>query len=242
MKRLADKVAVLVGVGNGMGRATAMLFASEGAIVVMAARTLESMRETESIIHASGGKCECESADALDPDTLSALFDDVRARHGEPNVVYCGAGLFRAYGVKLADTTDDDLTGMLELNVHAPFNVARVAIPHLVEGGGGSLIFVTASEPGRMISNAAYAATKLAVEGIVKKGARDYKADNVRVNAVLAGMVPHRLHAMPVAPVRRHLATEGTPEDIAYAALYLASDESRWVTGSCLVVDGGLGY
>ncbi len=251
MTRLEGKVAFVTGGGTGIGRACALLFAREGARVAVAGRRREPLDATVAQIRAAGGEA---LAVACDVTARTHVEDAIRAtveRFGRLHVVVNNAG---ALLVGTAEqTSDEDWSRILGTNLTGTFLVSRAALSELRRAGGGAIVNI-ASILGlvSMKDRAAYTASKTGVVGLTRAMALDHAQDGIRVNAVCPSLVEtelvHDLFAKlpdPQAAVRSRIASLplgrlGKPEDVAHMALFLASEESSWLTGAALPLDGGL--
>ncbi len=238
--RLENKVALLVGVGAGMGRATALLFAQEGAEVAVVARHERDIEETASRIESAGGTAVPSTGDASDRADVDRIVGEVADRYGRLDVVYCAPG--GSFDPKRDFDEIDAAHWQYTLNntVNSLYNLAQATRPVMREQGGGAIVSVAASFSVRQAGNPAYGAAKGGIIGLSQSLARELYDDNIRVNCVAAGLFRARLGPGAVSPGPGELARTGHPQDIAYAALYLASQESAWVTGQVLAVDGGV--
>jgi NAD(P)-dependent dehydrogenase (short-subunit alcohol dehydrogenase family) len=246
--RLENKVAIITGSAQGIGKGTAKLFAQEGAKVVVADIDDAKGRETVAEIGAAGGEAAFVHTDVGQEDAIKEMVQFAVARYGKLNVLMNNAYWVQYGSVVELERADWDRS--LDVMVRAIYLGSKYAIPHLIEAGGGSIIN-TASVHGYLAAtrSAAYEAAKAAVINLSRQIAVDFGPQGVRCNAICPGWIitergeealkanPGRLErAVQIYPVRR----AGRPIDIAYGALYLASDESTFVTGSALVIDGGL--
>jgi NAD(P)-dependent dehydrogenase (short-subunit alcohol dehydrogenase family) len=244
--RLESKVALISGGARGMGAVEARLFTSEGAKVVIGDILEEDGRRTEAEINEAGGECLFVRLDVTsEPDWQRAVAAAV-ARFGKLDVLVNNAGIYRTEQVE--ETSVELWEQVLEINAKGVFLGTKHAIPEMRKAGGGAIINISsvAGLVGNHIS-AAYAASKGAVRLFTKSTAIQYAADGIRANSVHPGTIdtPMTAHMLADEQYRQDRMTRtplgrlGRPEDIAYGVLYLASDESSFVTGSELVIDGG---
>jgi NAD(P)-dependent dehydrogenase (short-subunit alcohol dehydrogenase family) len=256
--RLKDKVCLITGAGSGIGRASALAFAAEGAIVAVADIDLGSAQETVARVEASGaGPGEGPQAIALEVDvtdqaSTERMAADVMTAFGRIDVLFNNAGIA---GVGAVHETSLELwERVFAVNARGVFLVARAVVPHMMAAGRGSIINMssTIAEIG-LANRASYAASKGAVLSLTRQMQADYAPHGIRVNALLPGTIHtpfvdrylRESYEDPAAGLeiikRRQLTGElGQPEDVAAAALFLASDESRFVLGSGLFIDGGV--
>ena len=238
--RLRDKVALLCGVGPGMGRATALLFAQEGAKVAVVARRREPLEVTASRIQSQGGEAVALPGDVSVKSNADRIVDDVMRRYGRIDILYCGVGGFFEPSLDFSDVDETRWDQALSNTLNSLYNMSQGVRPVMRGQGGGAIVTIAASFSVRQEGNPAYGATKGGVIGLSQSLAREFYADNIRVNSIAAGLFRARLPEGAVAPAPPALARTGHPQDIAYAALYLASGEAGWVTGQVLAVDGGV--
>lgn len=244
MSMLANKVAIITGASSGIGRATALRFAAEGAAVVLNARGETALSVVVQTIRAHGGEAEAVAGDVALPETHDALVLAAIERFGGLDIAINNAGTVGAMR-PLADLTPSEWQVTVGANLTAAFLGARAQIPALLTRGGGSIVF-TSSFVGTSVGlpgMSAYGAAKAGLMGLVKGIAADYAAQGIRANALLPGGVDTAmagdqaqkdwaagLHAM------KRIAR---PEEIAEAMLFLAGPMSSFVTGSALYADGG---
>ena len=238
--RLHDKVALLAGVGQGMGRATATLFAQEGARVAVNARRAESLRETASRVQSAGGEAQVFPGDVSVKTEANRVVNAVVEQFGRLDILYCGAGGNFEPTRGFSEVDESYWQQTVGNTMTSFYNLARAVQPVMRDGGGGAIVSIVASFSVRQEGNPAYGAAKGGGIGLSNSLAREFYSDNIRVNAIAAGLFRGKPGEGKVTPATGSLARTGHPEDIAYAALYLASDESAWVTGQVLVVDGGV--
>jgi NAD(P)-dependent dehydrogenase (short-subunit alcohol dehydrogenase family) len=252
MGRLDGKVAVITGGASGIGEASARRFVSEGARVVIA----DIHRERgESVAASMGDACRFVTADvsrAADVEAAVAMAVDA---FGRLDVMFNNAGVMGGEG-PIAQASEERWERIIMVNLKGPWLGMRAALPHLIAGGGGSIISTSSHAADMGIpERGAYASSKNGVQGLTRVCAIENARHNVRANCVvpgatLTGMVLggtlERPEAIPDTPeLRAELAAlhalprPGMPEDIANAALFLASDESSFITGQTIVVDGG---
>ena len=245
--RLEGKQVLVSGAGPGMGRATAVLCVQEGAAVAIVARRSEHLEETLEIIRRLGTPAAAASraiqgdvADAVDAQRI--IGEARQTGNGRIDVLYSGGGGFFEPTRPLSDVDADYWRQAIGNTMEGPSNLARVIRPVMRDQGGGSIIFITASESVQRAANVAYGAAKAGVIGLARNLARELWADNIRVNVVEPGLIRGRLgaDANGIQTPEQTLARRGHASDVAHAALYFASDDSAWVTGQILAVDGGV--
>jgi NAD(P)-dependent dehydrogenase (short-subunit alcohol dehydrogenase family) len=252
LRRLAGKAAIVTGAGTGQGRVGAQLFAAEGAGVVVVDIDEGALRETVELIASAGGRAVAVPGDVADPDVHRRAVDAARGVYGGLHVLYCNAGMVaRGPGGDLGLETVSLATWdrILAVNLTGAFLTCRAGIPAIVASGGGSVI-LTASVGalvGQRAHNHAYVASKTALVGLARNLALEYAGKGVRVNCLCPGQIRTAMMAeLYEDPARRAWFEAMTPmgrfgeaREVAAAALFLASDESSFMTGTVLVVDGG---
>ena len=234
--RLSGKIAIVTGAASGIGLAATQLFRREGATVVAA-----DITEAEGVIRVDAGRDE----------DVRHLVDHAVSAHGGLDIVFANAGISGGLG-SIFEQTAEDWAEILRVDLIGPFLAIRYAAPHLKARGGGSII-CTASVAGLRsgAGGAAYSASKAGVINLVQTAAQQLSGTGVRVNAICPGLIETGM-TKPIYDMARDrgkadrlgdlnpLGRGGEPEEIAKAALFLASDESSYVNGQALVVDGGL--
>jgi len=242
--RLEGKVAIVTGADNGIGRATARLFAREGArVVCMDVRESGKLR-IDRLIAEEKGEAAFVQGDVSNRDDWDRVVKTAVGQFGGLDILHGNAGGGSAG--KIHEISESEWGRVIHLNMYGLFYGARAVIPHLLEAGQGSIVF-TASTHGIMgrAGSAAYCATNAAIVNLTREMAIDY-GPGIRVNCVCPGPIATSRFATTsedhkadqIAAVRA-LHRMGQPEEVAYAVLFLASDESSYITGHPLVIDGG---
>ncbi len=250
--RLQDKVCLITGAGKGIGAATAEIFAKEGAIVEMGDVDDVACHETLDRIVRTGGRAFAEHLDVTRESSVQTWKDVVRQRHGRVDVLFNNAGI-SAVG-ELHEVPRKLWDDAMAVNVTGVYLVSQAIIPLMIKQQAGVIINMSSCivHTG-LLRRAVYAATKGAIMAMTKSMQVDYAPYGIRVNALLPGTIYtpfvedylKKSYDDPIAAIeqlkKRQLGNElGTSEDVAFAALYLASDEAKYVMGSGLIVDGGV--
>lgn len=248
--RLAHKVALITGAGGGQGRAAAVLFAQEGAKVVVADVKVEGGEETVRLVRAVGGEAVCHATDVSSAAQVEALVRFTVETYGGLHILYNNAAVLHRKDALVTNLDEEIWDQVIAVNLKGVYLGCKYAIPEMIKAGGGSIIN-TSSLAGLLgVGNVhAYTAAKGGVIALTRTVAIAYAKQHVRCNVICPGavdtpMMAHVLHG--ANPKLREgfergipLGRLGMPEDIASMALYLASDESSWVTGSVFTIDGG---
>ena len=245
--RVAGKVALVSGGARGLGEAQAKLLAAEGAKVAIGDVLEEEGKKVEAAINELGGEAFFMPLDVTQADQWSAIIDETVSRFGKLDVLVNNAGIGGRGG--LEDMTEEEWDEVMAVNAKGVFLGTKLAMPEILKAGGGSIVNISSQMGivGSDTSNPAYQASKAAVHVFTKSIALRYATQGVRVNSVHPGPIdtpmlqagfidPERMQrVMSKVPMGR----VGQPEEIAYGVLFLSSDESSFITGAGLVIDGG---
>jgi NAD(P)-dependent dehydrogenase (short-subunit alcohol dehydrogenase family) len=243
--KLAGKVAFITGFGSGLGQAIALLFAKEGCAVAGTSKTESKGVETVTAVEDGGGRAAFWPGDVADSKRMKTLVEATVNHFGGIDIVVNSAGV-RTNG-SVTEITEEDWDRTLDANLKGAFVVSRLAIPEMIKRGGGVILHIAArsgmlGQAGR----AAYCASKGGLVRLTEAMAMDHAKDRIRVNCICPG--PTRTPMVDTSTpeklaryrTRVPLGRIGEPEDVAYAALYLASDEASFVTAAILPVDSGM--
>lgn len=247
-KRLDGKIALITGAGAGIGRAAACLFAKHGASIGVLDLSMAAAASTVDQIGNDNGQAIAVACDVTSEESVKGAIDDVVRRFGRLDILYNNAGGSGARDGTVADATTEEFWNAMRLNVFGTWLCCRYSLPHLVASGGGTIINTSSivalkGVPGKH----AYAAAKGAIISLTRTMAVEYAPQKIRVNAIapsvtmtdrVKGFLQVSNRSSGLAAM--HMLGMGEPEDIAAGALYLASDDSRLVTGQVLSIDSGV--
>jgi len=257
--RLQGKIAIVTGAGSvgpgwGNGKATAVLFAREGAHVVAVDLKREAVEETVGIIRGEGHRGEPHVADVTQASDVERVVSACIAAHGRIDVLHNNVGIVEVSGV--AATSAESWDRVVDVNLTSMFLTCKAVLPHMERQGKGAIVNISSISGVRWLGvpYVSYAATKAGILGLTQSIALEYAKKGVRANAILPGLMNTPMIVKPLSSVyggsfEKMLEARsaqcptgkmGDAWDVAYAALYLASDEAKYVTGAQLVVDGGL--
>ncbi|MHA0857257.1 SDR family NAD(P)-dependent oxidoreductase [Paenibacillus sp. CMAA1364] len=252
--RLADKIILITGSGSGIGRSTVLLFAREGATVIVNDLNEVKGIETVNDIQASGGKGHFICADVTHPESVLQMVNEIIKKYGHIDVLFNNAGIS---GVgALHEIEPDAWDRVIQVNIRGVYLPSKYVIPHMMTRKSGNIINMSScvAEIG-LARRASYSATKGAILALTKSMQVDYAGYNIRVNALLPGtiltpFVENYLKTSyddpetAIASIKKRQLSEelGSPEDVAQAALFLASDDSKFMMGSPLYIDGGVTF
>jgi NAD(P)-dependent dehydrogenase (short-subunit alcohol dehydrogenase family) len=250
MARLDGKVAVITGAGSGIGRVAASLFAAEGARVVVADVVADHAESTVADITSAGGTAVAVTVDVADERQVAIMVDAAVETYGGLHVLFNNAGIFPEDDGGVLDTPPDTWERVMRVNLKGVWLGCRAAVPAMLESGGGSIVNVASfvALMGAATAQIAYTTSKGGVLAMTRELAVEYARRGIRANSICPGPIETPLMAELLSdPVRRQrrlvhipIGRFGRPDEIAKAALFLASDDASFVTGSALVVDGGI--
>lgn len=248
MSRLSGKVAIVTGASAGIGRATAKLFAKEGAKLVVGARRKEELADLVREIEADGGDAVALAGDVRSEDYAKGLVQLAAEQYGRLDIAFNNAGILGEAG-PTTGVSEAGWNDAIAINLTGSFLAAKHQVSEMLKHGGGSIIFTSTfvgysfAFPGV----AAYAASKSGIIGLTQALAAEYGQQNIRVNAILPGAVDTAMYremnntaeSQAFITNLHALKRVATPEELARSVLYLASDDASFVTGTASLVDGG---
>jgi NAD(P)-dependent dehydrogenase (short-subunit alcohol dehydrogenase family) len=250
MPRLDGKVALITGAGNGMGRVASTLFAREGARIVVADWSDDGGRETVAAVEAAGGEAAFVKVDVARAEQVEAMVAFTMERFGSLDVLYNNAGIFPADDGGVTETPEPTWDRVMEVNLKGVWLGCKYGVPAMLASGGGSIVNVASfvALMGAATAQIAYTASKGGVLAMTREIAVEYGRQGIRANSLCPGPIAtpmlEELMSDPARKQRRlvhiPMGRLGQAEELAKAALFLASDESSFMTGAQLVVDGGI--
>jgi NAD(P)-dependent dehydrogenase (short-subunit alcohol dehydrogenase family) len=249
--RLAGKVAIISGAGSGIGRSAALRFAAEGAHVVVAELVPELGKQTEQSIREAGGEGRFVECDVTEESSVESMVEAARNAYGRVDVVYNNAGGSRDADGAVHEVDVAEWWRTIQVDLFGTFLVSRHGVRAMLDRGDGGSVINTSSAAGLVgvaPGRSCYSAAKAAVTGLTRAMAASYAADGIRVNAIAPGgtatdriLAGFTRRGLPI-PTAEGVGIPSlcAPEDIANVAVFLASDESRMITGQVVSVDGGM--
>jgi len=247
--RLKGKRVLISGGGSGIGRATAIIFAREGATVAVAGRNEDRLEEVVSTVESAGGDCHAIKCDVSVYSDVKRAVEESIKKMNSVDILFNNAGI---YSYRSVEETDEELWNrILDTNLKGCFQLSKIAAGEMKKNGGGVIINNSSSLGINPVANTvAYSASKAGLISLTKSMALEFAKDKIRVNCICPGVVNTPIHEkmhgeqreefLKTMAERHPLGSIGSPEDIAWAALFLASEEARWITGAVLAVDGGI--
>lgn len=237
--RLKDKVVLVAAAGGGMGTAVPLLFAQEGAKVVVSARREGPLQEIVGKIQKNGGEASFVSADLVTEAGAQKAVEYTERTYGRMDILFSNLGDSAGRGLRLHETDEPTWDFLTDINIKGHYQCSRQAVPALMRAGGGVIILMTASHDVRLRAHSGYSAGKAGTIALVQTMARAYRKDNIRVVGIASSGGVQNVPEGPIDLPPPNITRTARSEDIAYAALFLASQEATWITGSVVTLDGG---
>lgn len=224
-----------------MGAATPLLFAQQGARVVLAARRAQPLEELARRIEAVGGEASIVTGDLMREDAMRAAVAHAEQQFGRLDIAFNNLGDFVLPDVAVEATSEEQWDYLTDINLKTAYLLTRFAVPAMQRAGRGVLLHLAASADVRGVAHPGYAAAKLGLVGLTQRTALAYRKQGIRVICLCPSGMGNQFPAARVGLPNPQLQRGGTAEDLAWAALFLASDEATWITGVTLPIDGGNG-
>jgi NAD(P)-dependent dehydrogenase (short-subunit alcohol dehydrogenase family) len=237
--RLQGKVALVAGAGGRQGTAVPLLFAQEGARVVLGGLDADECERLAGLIRERGGEAVARGTDLMYEEEAEAAVRFARETFGRIDILYNNTGVYLAGEKRVHETSLEDWESIINIDIRSHWFCAKHALREMARPRSGSIINIAAARAARLGGNAAYSAAKGGIIAMTKKMAKEYRDDNVRVNCICPTNIQESPSPLDPNAPKRTLLRDGTPEDVAHMGLFLASDEASWITGAAFVVDGG---
>lgn len=244
---LTGRCAVVTGGGSGIGKGCAVMLAEAGASVLVAGRRMDKLQEVRQEILAGNGICECFSADLTSEENCKNMVEQALRKFGRLDILINSAGSRGAHGTLEEEFSTENFWDTMNVDFASTFMAVKYAYPECAKNGAGSIINIASLAALRASGPVVYSAAKGAVKSFSKVMAKRLGSDGVRVNTIYPGFIvtemTEKIHEMPEQEAKMRadspLGMLGNVRDIAYCALYLASDAARFVTGQDFIIDGG---